>query len=139
MSAPPWMEHAWRELGVEEIPGPRDNPRVVRYHESVDDEKEPDRIAWCSSFVNFCISQAGFTGTNSRAARSWLNWGVPITDPMPGAVTVLWRHRVETWQGHVGFFITDLGNEVVLLGGNQSDAVCVKRFPKERVLGYRWI
>ena len=39
--------------------------------------------------------------------------------------------------GHVGLFAGREGNSVLVLGGNQSDAVNVKRFPASRVLGIR--
>jgi lysozyme family protein len=40
--------------------------------------------------------------------------------------------------GHVGFLLGEAGNQIYLLGGNQSDAVTVAAFPKARLLGVRW-
>lgn len=42
--------------------------------------------------------------------------------------------------GHVGFVVgmTAAGN-LLVLGGNQDDAVNVKAFPLSRVTGYRWL
>lgn len=41
--------------------------------------------------------------------------------------------------GHVGFVVgkDKLGN-ILVLGGNQGDAVNIKAFPAYRVAGYRW-
>ncbi|QKP77125.1 hypothetical protein HT051_06445 [Methyloligella sp. GL2] len=43
-----------------------------------------------------------------------------------------------SWQGHVAFFVKDLGNgRIQILGGNQSDRVSLSTYPKSRLLGYR--
>jgi len=39
--------------------------------------------------------------------------------------------------GHVGFFAGVSGGSILVLGGNQSDAVNVKAFPADSVLGIR--
>jgi uncharacterized protein (TIGR02594 family) len=136
---PRWMRIAWRELGVDEVPGPADNPRIVEYHKACDDELTHDSVPWCSSLVNHCMKEAGEVRTKSRAARSWLEWGVEISEPIYGCVCVLWRDAPGSWKGHVGFFIGIAGADVILLGGNQNNEVSVRRYPQERVLGYRWI
>jgi uncharacterized protein (TIGR02594 family) len=123
-------------LGEEEIPGPVDNPEIVAFHRSVDDGIVGEGIAWCSSYVNWCIDPF-FAPTNSRAARSWLNWGVGLGVPVYGCICVLWRESPESWKGHVGFYLGAIGNDVLLLSGNDSNEVTARRFPKSRVLGYR--
>jgi len=138
MSDIPWLDVAWRYLGVGEIPGPADSPDVLRFHASVDAAGAGDDVAWCSAFVNSCMEEAGLEGTDSRAARSWLAWGVPLTEPRYGCVCVLWRGSPDSWKGHVGLWIDEVGDEIVLLGGNQGNRVGVARYPKSRVLGYRW-
>jgi hypothetical protein len=40
-------------------------------------------------------------------------------------------------QGHVGFFAGLEGTKILVLGGNQSDAVDVSRYPSSRLLGIR--
>ncbi|KKK66354.1 hypothetical protein LCGC14_2964930, partial [marine sediment metagenome] len=40
-----------------------------------------DETPWCSSFVNFCVCEAGYNPikeTGSARARSWLSWGVGV-------------------------------------------------------------
>jgi uncharacterized protein (TIGR02594 family) len=133
------MRIAWKELGVGEVPGPEDNPRIVEYHKACDDELTHDSVAWCSSLINYCMKEAGEIRTKSRAARSWLGWGVEISEPIYGCVCVLWRDEPGSWKGHVGFFLGLAGADVILLGGNQRNEVSVRRYPQERVLGYRWV
>ena len=137
---PRWLDLAWDELGVAEIPGQADNPRIVEYHQSTSLLSQDDEVAWCSAFVNWCFATVDMAHTNKANARSWMNWGVGVapTDPPIGSVVVLWRESRESWKGHVGFLVGANENRVVLLGGNQSNRVCVRDYPANRVLGVRW-
>ena len=87
-------------------------------------------------FVGASLDAAGLIGTGSLAARSYLAWGVANEQPAPGAITVLSR-GADPALGHVGFLVGTTGDKVVLLGGNQSDAVSVATFDRNRVLGFR--
>jgi uncharacterized protein (TIGR02594 family) len=134
---PEWMEIAWKEVGTREVAGPGSNPEVEEYHDAVEDDGTPDDVAWCSSFVNWLFSKAGIVGTGSRAARSWLDWGVRTRLPFYGCVCVIWRESPQSWKGHVGLFLGFIGDDVLMLGGNQMNEVSVRRYSKDRVLGYR--
>lgn len=137
----PWMATAGGELGVKEYPGDADNPRIIEYHATTAYGAKDDEVSWCSAFVNWCIEQHGIDGTDNAAARSWLNWGKAIRTPVPGCITVLWRESPNSWKGHVGFYVGKHPTNdqfILLLGGNQSDSVCVAAYKKERVLSFRW-
>ncbi len=135
----PWMEYAWQEFGVREIRGRRHNSRIVTYLASVGLGHHGDETAWCSAFTNWCIAQAGIRGTRRANARSWLTWGgMCLGVPHYGCVTVLWRGSRNSWKGHVGFYVGNLGNQIFLLGGNQGNAVSIKGYNRNRLLGYRW-
>ncbi len=42
--------------------------------------------------------------------------------------------------GHVGFFHSlKEGNKIVLLGGNQSGKVCLRAFPRGKLVAIRWL
>ena len=79
---------------------------------------------------------AGYEGTNSAWARSWLDWGREPADEEfgEGVVVVLARGANS---GHVGFLEDWDDKRVKLLGGNQGNAVSKAWFPMDRVLGYR--
>jgi uncharacterized protein (TIGR02594 family) len=135
----PWFKIAECELGVREVPGGGDNPRIVEYLESTNigqPDNQNDETPWCSAFANWCMEQAGIKGTRSAWARSWLDWGREPTDEEfdKGVIVILERG---TNSGHVGFLDDWNGEQVRLLGGNQSDAVGYAWFPMERVLGWR--
>lgn len=137
---PDWLSVARKEIGTAEIPGPINNKRVIEYHMETSLGASNDEVSWCSSFINFCFMKAGIDGTDSAAARSWTKWGVPLTTPEIGCVVVFWRVSPKSWQGHVGFYLSDSedGKSVYVLGGNQSDMVRVSKYKKERILSYRW-
>ncbi len=138
---PNWMTIAHGQMGTKEYQGDADNPDVIKYLQSVDSlsvsAQRNDETSWCSAFINWCMEQSGFNGTDNAAARSWLNWGNKIELPQVGCITVLWRESPDSWKGHVGFFIRETSSYVYLLGGNQSNEVNISRYPKNRVLGYR--
>lgn len=131
----PWIDIARKEMGVHEIPGPEANPRIVAYHQTTTLRATSDEVPWCSSFVNWCLKQAGIQGTNSAAAASWLKWGSPCSRDA-GAVVVL-RHKVAGQDAatgsssgfHVGFLLAIDAGHVRVLGGNQGDMVKESLFP----------
>ena len=139
---PRWYEIAKGEEGIKEFPGDADNPQVVKYLKSCSTLSQSfqrnDETAWCSAFVNWCVEQAGFEGTESAAARSWMHWGKPAAAPKKGCIVVLSRGSNPAF-GHVGFFVAQTSTTVQLLGGNQHDSVNVTSFPITRVLnnGFR--
>jgi len=139
-----WMDIAEREKGVNELPGIANNLRVLEYLRSTKDLSElaisRDETAWCSAFVNWCLKAAGYEGTQSALARSWLDWGREIAEPIRGCIAVFSRGA---GYGHVGFYLSETENEIIVLGGNQQNAetkkyeVSEKHYPKSRLLGYR--
>lgn len=137
-------EVAKKELGVTEVPGSKNNPRIVEYHKETSLHATSDSVAWCSSFVNFCVAESIRSGyksyppTRSAMARSWALWGLATKDPKEGDIVVFSRGR-DGVSGHVGFFIKRDPLYVWCLGGNQSDSVCISKYLRARVIAYRTI
>lgn len=134
----PWLQAAFAEVGVGAWPVGRSNPRITEYHANTSIAGYDDKASWCSSFVHWCLAQAGVAGTGSALARSWLDWGEPLIEPRPGCVAVLWRESPDSWKGHVGFYLRHDAAQVWLLGGNQLGRVCENAYPLACVLAYRW-
>ncbi|RIK82104.1 MAG: TIGR02594 family protein [Planctomycetota bacterium] len=141
---PAWMQIARREIGVRETAGAAHNPRVIEYHGATSLKATTDETAWCASFVNWCLKQAGVMGTNSAAAASFVTWGKQ-TAPQPGAVCVIYNAAAANSSlsrsgNHVGFLVEETPNAYVLLGGNQSDSVKISNFGKGkwRLKAMRW-
>jgi uncharacterized protein (TIGR02594 family) len=136
--AAPWLRIARAEMGVRSWPPGSSNPRITEYHAGTNIAGHDDKPNWCSTFVHWTLARAGIAGTASALARSWLAWGEALAEPRVGCIAVLWREDPRSWTGHVGFFVRDDGDEIVLLGGNQAAAVRELRHARERVLGWRW-
>lgn len=131
----PWLVIAKNEIGTTEIPGDRDNPRILEYHRATSLAASDDETPWCAAFVNWVFKQANIPGTNSAMARSFLQWGRPIVTPIPGCVVVFQRGAYPN--GHVAFFLSKSGGRITVLGGNQSNQVKVSEYSASDVLGYR--
>jgi len=132
----PWLPIALGEVGVKEFPGSADNPRIVEYLHSTNlpaPDRSNDETYWCSAFVNWCIERAGYEGTDSAWAKSWLNWGKTIGTPRKGCIVIFKRDD----GGHVGFYMDETNTAIKVLGGNQSDEVSISGYSKKNLLGYR--
>ncbi|MBV8619498.1 MAG: TIGR02594 family protein [Curvibacter sp.] len=135
---PPWIAIARAELGVRPFAPGAVNQRIVNYHAGTNVDGYDDKINWCSTFVHWCLGQAGVQGTRSALARSWLEWGESLSAPRPGCIAVLWRESRDNWKGHVGFLVRQTDRQVILLGGNQEGTVQELAYPLECVLDWRW-
>lgn len=133
---PKWYEIAKKELGTKEVSGPKHNPRIIDYHAATSLKATEDEVAWCASFVGWCLEEAGIEGTYSALARSYMDWGEKLSHPKKGCIVIF--RRGKPWQGHVGFLVRETAHSIYLLGGNQDDAVTIQAFSKEDVIGYRW-
>jgi uncharacterized protein (TIGR02594 family) len=138
---PKWYQIAMAELGQQEIPGAEHNPRIVEYHQATGLRAQDDETPWCGAFVAWCLGAAGirYKKASAASARSWLNWGRELKRPTIGCVVVFWRGRRDGWQGHVGFYAgRDAQGRILVLGGNQGNAVSVRPYSADQLLGYRW-
>jgi len=130
---PRYLEIAEDEIGTKEVPGPGNHPRIVEYHSSTtlgNWARSKDSVPWCSSFVNWCVTQAGLKGTDNALARSWMTWGEPVDEPRLGDIVVIKRlargrdRRTGSFGGyHVAFYVRRRRGRLRLLGGNQRNAV----------------
>lgn len=128
-------------IGLMEWPGAKHNPEIVKMYEAsghgwVKDDETP----WCAAFVGSCLAQAGMKGTGKLDARSYLKWGeeVALDDAEFGDIVVLWRGSRDSWKGHVGFYAgIDVNGNILLVGGNQGNAVSKAGFKRDRLLGVR--
>ena len=89
---------------------------------------------WCADFINFVLRRTGHATTNSRAAKSFLDYGKRIDSPRVGAIVVLTRAKNG---GHVGIVRgTDGAGNIIVISGNHGNKVWESPYPKSRVLGY---
>lgn len=145
MNDPAWLAYARRQIGVREIVGARHEPRVLAMWRRIGRwagiDVATDEVPWCGAFVADCLlTGAGITPIAiSARAKAWAKWGSPIgttaTRPPLGAVAVFGRQG----GGHVGF-VTSVHRDgsLDILGGNQGNAVNIRRFPRDRLVALRW-
>lgn len=137
---PAWLLVARNESGVREVPGKGMNARIKEYYKATRGAvPTDDAVPWCSAFVCWCLEQAGFTSTRSKAARSFLEYGNLVAEPRFGCIVVFSRGDPGSSSGHVGFYMGSAGDgQVWVLGGNQGNRVGVATRDMGRFLGARW-
>lgn len=132
------LKTALSYFGLREIPGEKNNPEILKFfHEIGHKWVQTDETAWCAAFVNYCAKVSGREHTGKLNARSFLDIGMEVTEPVPGDVVVFWRESKNSWKGHVGLFIAERDGLIYALGGNQQNQVNILAYPEIRVLGYR--
>lgn len=133
---PPWVCTALRELGVKERPGASHSARILEYHGSTRLGADADEVPWCAAFVSWCLEANGFPSTRSAGARSYLRWGRDAKAPELGAVAVFARGREPT-SGHVAFVLGTEEDDLIVVGGNQQNAVNIRRYPRASMIAMR--
>jgi uncharacterized protein (TIGR02594 family) len=131
-----WIDEAKKYIGEQEIKGPKHNPLIVQWWKDIKRGGiKDDETPWCAAFVGAMLEHVGIQSTRFESAKSYLTWGEKLDKPIPGCIVVFTRDG----GGHVGFVMGQTrGGSLVVLGGNQSDAVNYKAFSRQRVSGYRW-
>lgn len=134
---PKWLVEARRYVGQREIAGRRHNPLILRWWTLIRAPFTDDETPWCAGFVGGVLEAVGIRSSRSAAARSYREWGQPVTNgPAVGAIVVFSRGPVN---GHVGFVVGKAPDgRLMVLGGNQGNAVSIKPFARARVLAFRW-
>lgn len=140
MAAPRWLVQARTHLGMREIVGPKHSPVILKWLDRLKAPFRDDESAWCGTFVGGVFDECGMVPVKSPwGARQWLKYGKMLPSPAVGSIVVFWRGSPDGWSGHVGFVAgKDKNGNLMVLGGNQGNAVSIVPFDRKRVLGYRW-
>lgn len=133
---PLWFEVAGQDIGMRELPGAPTAPKIAQWLAKLGAAWRDDETPWCGTAVAAWMKAAGADiPKHWYRARAWLDWGLKIDAPIVGCVVVFERQG----GGHVGLVAgKDEAGNLMVLGGNQGDAVNIKPFSMQRVLGYRW-
>lgn len=136
MSEPAWLAEARHYIGEKEVKGTKNNPLIVQMWKDIKRGGiKDDETPWCAAFVGAVLERVGIKSTRFESAKSYLDWGNGLKEPAMGCIAVFTREG----GGHVGFVVGKAQNgDLMVLGGNQSDAVNIRAFPRYRVTGYRW-
>ena len=143
------LDLASRYIGIREIASPGGDHPLIQWWLSLCgfSTDAVDETPWCSAFVNGIAWELRLPRSKSAAARSWLKVGMPVTlgFARPGFDVVILKRGAgdqpgpETLDapGHVGWFAGVDSGDVIVLAGNQGDAISMERFHPDRVLGIR--
>lgn len=131
-----WIAAARAKIGIKEVAGVGNNPRIVEWLKKLRSAWLDDSVPWCGTFVAECLRESGFAYPSTwYRAKDYLNMSIKLDRPAYGCIVVFNR----VGGGHVGFVVgRDKRGNLMVLGGNQSDAVNIKPFALDRVAGYRW-
>jgi len=133
---PSWVLKGREFIGLEEIKGSRHAPEIVQFWKDIKRGGiKDDETPWCAAYVGSMLERVGIKSSRFEGSSSYLKWGERIDKPVLGCIVTFSR----SGGGHVGFVVgrTEGGN-LLVLGGNQSDAVNIKEFTLDRVTGYMW-
>lgn len=133
---PKWITLARSFIGTKEIPGARHEPLILSWWRWIKRGGiKSDEVPWCAAFVGAMLEQCGIQSTRFESARSYASWGVQLQRPVHGCIAVFSRNG----GGHVGFVVgRSATGQLLILGGNQSDAVNVRAFGMDRLTSLRW-
>ena len=141
---PDYYRYALSQIGTREYQGSKHNPKILEWWQKIRAPFTDDETPWCAGFVGGCLETYGIRSTRSAAARSYENWGSREEFDVHGkwyvgGIAVFWRGRRDGWSGHVGFVAgRDQHGHLMILGGNQGNAVNIKPFSWDRLLTIRY-
>lgn len=132
---PPWMAEMHRRMGLHEV---RDKARLIDFLKIGRFLGDPASLPWCGDAVESCIAKVlpdEPLPANPFWAQGWAIFGINVHAPLVGSVGVI---RWSASSGHVGFVAGVESDKVVLLGGNQQNAITLASFPRDKFIAFRW-
>ncbi len=135
---PKMIVEALKLYGTLETPGSANNPTIIAWAKEVGGEVEDiykaDSIPWCGLFMAVVAKRAGKEiPAHPLWALSWSAFGAKSAAAALGDVLVFVRNG----GGHVGLYVGEDASAFHVLGGNQSDRVCITRVAKGRLYAAR--
>jgi uncharacterized protein (TIGR02594 family) len=129
---PKMLAEALRLFGTVEGAGSKDNPTILAWAAEIGlaSTYSHDSIPWCGLFIGVVAKRAGKEPADSPLwALSWADFGKAAPVPMLGDVLTFKRNG----GGHVALYVGEDAGAYHVLGGNQSDQVCITRIAKSRL------
>ena len=91
ISHPEILSHAMDFYGLREMPGEKNNPRILDFFEAAGHSwVQDDETSWCSAFINYLAVKCGYEFSGGLNARSWLEVGETMKIPTVGDIVVFW-------------------------------------------------
>jgi uncharacterized protein (TIGR02594 family) len=129
--------------GTTETKGTINNPVILKWAKeiggSVENVYKADEIPWCGLFMAVIAKRASKQVVKDPLwALNWGTFGTYTNTPMLGDVLVFIRKSSDgKTAGHVALYVGEDTTCYHVLGGNQSDKVCITRIEKTRLYAAR--
>jgi len=135
---PKMIVEALKLYGTLETPGSANNPTIIAWAKEVGgevaDAYKADSIPWCGLFMAVVAKRADKEiPKHPLWALSWSAFGAKSPAAALGDVLVFVRNG----GGHVGLYVGEDAAAFHVLGGNQSDRVCITRVSRSRLYAAR--
>lgn len=133
---PRMVDEALKLFGTIETPGSGNTPTIMAWAAETGLQRvyTADSVPWCGLFMAVVARRAGKTLPSSPLwALSWSKFGEAGGQPRLGDVLTFKRDG----GGHVAMYVGEDASCYHVLGGNQSDRVCITRILKSRLYSVR--
>lgn len=141
---PNTIKEALALFGVQEISGSKHSATIMSWRDELNLAGvkvvgyATDEIPWCGLFTAIVtyrrMDNPRDVVTDPLWARNWAKYGVKADVAELGDILVFERAG---GGGHVGFYVAEDNACYHVLGGNQSDKVCITRIDKIRCIAKR--
>ncbi|MCX6303677.1 MAG: TIGR02594 family protein [Bacteroidetes bacterium] len=136
---PKMLVEALKLIDVIESPGTANNPVIISWAAeigaNVASVYKSDEIPWCGLFIAVIAKRAGKEVVKDPLwALNWGTFGTHTETPMLGDILVFTRTTADGKKaGHVAMYVGEDSKCYHILGGNQSDRVCIVRKDKSQL------
>ena len=137
---PRTIQEALRLYGTAEVVGKGSNKTIIDWRDELNaagviiSGYGDDDIPWCGLFAAIVAHRAEKAGVKDPLwARNWAKFGVKANKASLGDCLVFVRNG----GGHVGWYVAEDAKCYHVLGGNQSNKVCITRIEKHRCIAVR--
>ena len=137
---PRTIQEALRLYGTAEVVGKGSNKTIIEWRDELNAAGvkitgyADDDIPWCGLFAAIVAYRAGKPVVKDPLwARNWSLFGTKSPKASLGDCLVFARGN----GGHVGWYVAEDGTAYHVLGGNQSNKVCITRIAKDRCIAVR--
>lgn len=142
-NGPIMIRKALELFDISETLGVKNNPTIISWAKEIGgvvaDVYKADEIPWCGLFMAVVAKRSSKQLVKDPLwALNWGTFGKKSDVPKLGDVLVFVRKTSEgKTAGHVGLYVGEDENCFHVLGGNQSDKVCITRIEKNRLYASR--
>ena len=99
------------------------NPLLVLFFHQIgykETQLPGDCTPWCAATVAWCLKRTGMSiPSNPASTQGYLQYGRRVTDPRPGDLCIFAGVN-DTSAGHLGLYVSRVGDKLRVLGGNQT-------------------